>query len=150
MATFISTSPESTFALGAEWGRAAQPGWVFGLTGDLGAGKTELVKGLAHGLGIRDPVRSPTFALVHEYHGGRLPLAHLDFYRLDTAAQILGAGLETFLDPTTGITVVEWCERWPEFTPHAARRLPGRRCRLVRFTPTNDQERHITYEDFGD
>src|SRR5437868_15312958 len=115
MATFISHSPDETAALGEQWGRAAAPGWILGLTGDLGAGKTQLVKGLARGLGISAPIQSPTFALVNEYKEGRLPLAHLDLYRLDTPEQIHGAGLDEYFVKPTGVVVVEWCERWPEF-----------------------------------
>jgi len=92
MVTCISRSPEETLALGEAWGRAAEPGWIIGLTGELGSGKTQLIKGLARGLGITVPVLSPTFVLVHEYLGGRLPLFHLDLYRLETLEQIV-AGL---------------------------------------------------------
>jgi tRNA threonylcarbamoyladenosine biosynthesis protein TsaE len=84
---------------------------VIGLCGDLGAGKTQLVKGLARGLGIAARVHSPTFALVNIYNGGRLTLYHLDLYRLDTREQILAAGLEEYLKPE-GVTVIEWAERW--------------------------------------
>ena len=113
MDTHISHSPEETAALGEAWGRDARPGWVIGLSGDLGAGKTQLVKGLARGLGATARVHSPTFALVNEYGGGRLPLSHLDLYRLETQEQILGAGLEEYLRPA-GVTVIEWVERWFE------------------------------------
>jgi len=112
MATCISRSPEDTAALGEQWGQAAQPGWVIGLSGELGAGKTQLVKGLARGLGFPGRVHSPTFALVNTYAGGRLPLVHLDLYRLDTAGQIAAAGLEEFLRDGSGVTVIEWAERW--------------------------------------
>ena len=93
MATFISHSPEETAALGEKWGRAAQRGLVIGLTGGLGAGKTQLVKGVARGIGVTSRVHSPTFTLVNEYGGGRLKLFHQDLYRLDSQAQILAAGL---------------------------------------------------------
>src|SRR5262245_2978650 len=115
MATFISHSPEETSALGQQWGREAKPGWVIGLSGDLGAGKTQLVKGIALGLGIATRIQSPTFALVNEHSGGRLPLAHLDLYRLDTSEQIIGAGLEDYFYKPPGVAVIEWCERWPDF-----------------------------------
>jgi len=111
MATFISHSPAETEALGEEWGRAAEPGLVLGLCGDLGAGKTQLVKGLARGLGLCARVHSPTFTLVNVYTGGRLKLFHLDLYRLASPEQILGAGLEEYLHPT-GVTVIEWADRW--------------------------------------
>lgn len=84
MATFISHSPVETAALGEEWGRAARAGWLIGLSGELGAGKTLLAGGLARGLGVTGRVPSPTFALIHEYGGGRLPLWHVDLYRLGT------------------------------------------------------------------
>src|SRR5436309_16125904 len=111
MAICISHSPAETETLGETWGRAAQSGWVIGLCGDLGAGKTQLVKGLARGLGITARVHSPTFALVNIYTGGRLKLFHLDLYRLDTPAQIMAAGLEEYLQPS-GVTVIEWAEKW--------------------------------------
>ena len=82
--------------LGETWGRAAGKGLVIGLRGELGAGKTQLVKGLARGLGSKAWVHSPTFALVNIYTGGRLTLFHLDLYRLDTPEQILAAGLEEY------------------------------------------------------
>lgn len=146
MATFISHRPEETEALGEEWGRAANSGWVLGLTGELGAGKTRLVKGLARGLGITARVLSPTFALVHSYTGGRLPLFHLDLYRLETPAQILAAGLEEYLEPQ-GVTVIEWAERW--FTPGEAAAMPLKRLRWAKFEALTEDERRIVYEDFG-
>ena len=84
MATFISHSPAETETLGESFGRAAERGLVIALSGELGAGKTQLVKGLARGLGIAARVHSPTFTLVNEYAGGRLRLFHLDLYRLET------------------------------------------------------------------
>src|SRR6266576_1465391 len=112
MATVISHSPAETESVGEEWGRAALSGWVIGLSGDLGAGKTQLLKGLARGLGAVDRIHSPTFALINEYDSGRLPLFHLDLYRLDTRDQIIGAGLEPYFYRPPGVTVVEWAERW--------------------------------------
>lgn len=108
---FISHSPADTESLGEAWGRVARSGWVLALSGDLGAGKTQLVKGLARGLGIQERVHSPTFALVNVYTGGRLALFHLDLYRLETTAEIIAAGLEEYLQPA-GVTVIEWAERW--------------------------------------
>lgn len=147
MATFISHSPEETAALGAEWGRAVRGGWVLGLSGDLGAGKTQLVKGLAQGLGITARVRSPTFALVNEYNEGRLPLFHLDLYRLETSEQIHGAGLDEYLSKPDGVVVIEWVERW--FASHSALREAHFTYRHVRLEPLSERERRITYEDFG-
>src|SRR5438046_806676 len=111
MATHISHSALETEALGEEWGRSAESGWVIGVSGDLGAGKTQLVKGLARGLGITVRPHSPTFALVNIYTGGRLILFHLDLYRLESRAQFVAAGLQEYLDPS-GVAVIEWAERW--------------------------------------
>ena len=91
MATFISRSPAETSALGEQWGREAQRGWVLGLSGGLGAGKTILATGVARGLGVNARVQSPTFALVNEYRDGRLPLFHLDLYRLASRDEIIVA-----------------------------------------------------------
>ena len=92
MDTFISNSPEETFGLGRRWAAELRPGWVVGLIGDLGTGKTQLVKGIAAGLGIAGTVTSPTFALLQEHDDGTLPLAHIDLYRLESQQEIVGAG----------------------------------------------------------
>src|SRR6266498_3234849 len=153
MATSISHSPAETEALGEAWGRAATNGWVIGLVGDLGAGKTQLVKGLARGLGITARVHSPTFTLVNLYSGGRLRLFHLDLYRLDTRAQILAAGLEEYLQPD-GVTVIEWAERWFEKTEkhEPMQRDSSFYCsttkiRWVTIETLGEFERRLTYED---
>ena len=154
MATCISHSPAETEALGETWGRSAQSGLVIGLCGDLGAGKTQLVKGLARGLGITTRVHSPTFALVNIYAGGRLTLFHLDLYRLETREQIRAAGLEEYLEPT-GVTVVEWAERL--FGEMRNEKLEGinetselrKLLRWVRFDTLSETERRITYEDIS-
>ena len=138
MVTFISHSPAETGALGERWGRAARHGLVIGLSGDLGAGKTELVKGLAGGLGVTARVHSPTFTLVNEYGGGRLRLFHLDLYRLETRGQIVSAGLEEFLQPE-GVAVIEWAERLEA----------GSRIKRVQLAITGETERQIIYDDFG-
>jgi tRNA threonylcarbamoyladenosine biosynthesis protein TsaE len=143
MVTSISHSPEETEALGEAWGRAAVSGLVIGLTGDLGAGKTQLVKGLARGLGVTARVHSPTFTLVNQYAGGRLPLFHLDLYRLETPAQIIAAGLEEYLEKPDGVAVVEWAEKWVEKTPG------GKNYRRVVIEILNENERRISHEDFG-
>jgi tRNA threonylcarbamoyladenosine biosynthesis protein TsaE len=153
MATFISHSPAETEALGESWGRTAARGWVIALSGDLGAGKTQLVRGLARGLDIPTRVHSPTFTLVNEYSGGRLPLHHLDLYRLETAEQIHGAGLDDFLSPA-GVAVIEWAERMlalPSATgnqpPAPAAGRPG--IRHVRIEVVSETQRRISYEDSG-
>jgi len=139
---FISHSPAETEALGEAWGRDAQSGLVIALSGDLGAGKTQLVKGLARGLGITTRVHSPTFTLVNVYSGGRLPLFHLDLYRLETRAQILSAGVEEYLNPA-GVAVIEWAER---LTKEELRLTNLRR---VNIEVLSESERRIVYEDAG-
>lgn len=153
MATFISHNPAQTESLGEQWGGEAHAGLVIGLTGDLGAGKTQLVKGLARGLGITARVHSPTFTLVNEYAGGRLRLFHLDLYRLETPAQITAAGLEEYLRPD-GVAVIEWAERWfgdkssPWLSPPTTLNAPIH-LRRVRIEVLTETDRRITYEDSG-
>ena len=136
MKPVVTNSPEETTALGEAWAKEVAPGWTIALCGDLGAGKTQLVKGLARGLGFTDRIASPTFALVNEYGGGRLSLFHLDLYRLDTRAQIAGAGLDEYFFTPRGVTVVEWAERWFGPMPGAGFAVPGRisRPRWVKLT----------------
>ena len=142
MNTFISHNPAETESLGESFGRAAKRGRVIALSGELGAGKTQLVKGLARGLGITARVHSPTFTLVNEYAGGRLRLFHLDLYRLESNAQILAAGLEEFLPPD-GVAVVEWAERIYDL------RLTIDDLRKVQIEIVGETERKIIYDDFG-
>lgn len=140
MATFTSHSAAQTEAFGEEVGRAAPTGSVIGLVGDLGAGKTQFVKGLARGLGISEAIVSPTFALVNIYTSGRVPVFHIDLYRLDRQEDIVAAGLDEYLTPT-GITVIEWWDRWQGPAP------PN----LITFTfqEVNESTRHIVYADSG-
>ncbi len=137
---FISHNPAETESLGERWGREAARGFVIALSGDLGAGKTQLVKGLARGLGVTSRVHSPTFTLVNEYTGGRLRLFHLDLYRLETTGQILGAGLEEYLQPD-GVAVIEWAERMANDDWRMTN------VRRVNIEVLGETERRITYED---
>jgi len=151
MVTFTSHSPEETQVLGEEWGRHANGGLVIGLSGDLGAGKTQLVKGLARGLDFTGRVYSPSFGLVNVYSGGRFSIFHLDLYRLETAEQIFAAGLDEYLEPA-GVSVIEWVERW--FDPASLgaalpRGLLPRLYRSVRLETISESVRRIQYEDFG-
>lgn len=150
MATSISNSPDETAAFGEIWGRKAGLGLVIALSGDLGAGKTQFVKGLARGLGISARVHSPTFSLVNIYSGGRLPLFHLDLYRLDTREQILSAGLEEYLSPA-GVAVIEWAERWfgPLQNPPVQTGPPAGFFRRISLESLGETERRIVYDDFG-
>src|SRR6516162_11808678 len=143
MATFESHNTGETESLGERWGREAKSGLVIALSGDLGAGKTQLVKGIARGLGISTRVHSPTFTLVNIYTGGRLTLYHLDLYRLETTDQILSAGLEEYLKPE-GLAVIEWAERWLNDVQSFPAGL-----RRVRIETLSENERRISYEDFG-
>jgi len=142
MATFISHSPAETESLGEKFGRAAERGFVFALSGELGAGKTQLVKGIARGLGISARVHSPTFTLVNEYGGGRLKLFHLDLYRLESRGQILSAGLEEFLQPD-GVAVIEWAERITDDKPRMTN------LKKMKIEILTGSERKIIYDDFG-
>ncbi len=156
MATFESHSTAETESLGEQWGREAQSGFVIALSGDLGAGKTQLVKGIARGLGITTRVHSPTFTLVNIYTSGRLTLFHLDLYRLETREQILSAGLEEYLKPE-GLAVIEWAERWFDEVHPPLHKATARqevqssppRLRRVRIETVSENERRISYEDFG-
>jgi tRNA threonylcarbamoyladenosine biosynthesis protein TsaE len=147
MATFISHSPAETESLGERFGRAAQRGLVIALSGDLGAGKTQFVRGLARGLGVTGRVHSPTFTLVNEYGGGRFKLFHLDLYRLETAEQILSAGIEEYLSPA-GVAVIEWAERLGEH-PTSSIQPPASNFRKVKIELVSETERKIIYDDFG-
>jgi tRNA threonylcarbamoyladenosine biosynthesis protein TsaE len=138
----LSPSPQATEAAGEELGRRAERGWVIALTGDLGAGKTQFVRGLARGLGVANRVHSPTFTLVNEYGGGRLRLFHLDLYRLETREQLLSAGIEEFVRPD-GISVIEWAERLSLLG------MTVPQLKIVRIEIVNEMERKITYGDFG-
>jgi tRNA threonylcarbamoyladenosine biosynthesis protein TsaE len=117
---FITTSEDETRARAARLATELAPGAVILLSGDLGAGKTAFVRGLAAGLGIDpDEISSPTFTLVHEYRGGRLPLVHVDLYRLERA-DLDDIGLDQDL-ASRGVVAVEWAERLARIIPGAMR-----------------------------
>ena len=105
----LSHSPEETEDIGARLAQRLGPGAVVAFTGDLGAGKTAFTRGLARGLGIPDRVTSPTFTIVNEYEGGRLPLFHFDMYRLGSADELFDIGWEDYLR-RGGVCAVEWSE----------------------------------------
>ena len=107
---WITNSAAETRALGERLAGALKPGSVVAFTGDLGAGKTAFTAGLAAGLGIADRVTSPTFTIVNEYAGGRLPLFHFDLYRLESSDELFDIGWEDYLD-RGGVCAVEWSER---------------------------------------
>ncbi len=106
---FITHSPEETEKIGAALGKCLTAGTVIAYLGDLGAGKTAFTRGLARGLGYLDPVTSPTYTIVNEYLGGRLPLFHFDMYRLASSDDLWDIGWEDYLD-RGGVCAVEWSE----------------------------------------
>lgn len=116
MATLTSASPAETQRIAREFGSGLSRGNVVALVGQLGAGKTQFVKGLVAGIGAKAEVTSPTFTLIHEYAGGRLPVYHFDFFRLEDrhAAERLGLDEYFFGD---GVSVVEWADKFREVIP---------------------------------
>jgi tRNA threonylcarbamoyladenosine biosynthesis protein TsaE len=106
---YITNSPEETEAVGAALGKILTPGTVLAYRGDLGAGKTAFTRGLARGLGYGEPVTSPTYTIVNEYLGGRLPLFHFDMYRLRSSDDLWDIGWDDYLD-RGGVCAVEWSE----------------------------------------
>ncbi len=134
--THTTTSPDETFELAAEYARRLKRGDVLALEGELGAGKTRFVQGLAAGLGVPENVyvRSPSFALLNEYKGGRLTLFHFDFYRLVKQSELMDLGIEEYMDGD-GITVIEWADRFPTALPA--------RTKHIRFHIVDDNTREI-------
>ena len=118
---FVTHSREETAALGGRLADALKTGRVVAFTGDLGAGKTAFVSGMARALGVEERVTSPTFTIVNEYEGGRLPLFHFDMYRLGDADELFHIGWEDYL-ARGGICAVEWSENVAEaIEPDAVR-----------------------------
>lgn len=109
-------SPEETFQLGEELGRKAVPGQVFTLTGDLGVGKTVFTQGLAKGLGIKEPVNSPTFTIVQVYEEGRLPFYHFDVYRIGDVEEMEEVGFDDYV-MGEGVSLIEWADLIEEILP---------------------------------
>jgi tRNA threonylcarbamoyladenosine biosynthesis protein TsaE len=115
----ISQSPDQTQFIASDLARSLVAGSVLKLVGDLGAGKTEFVKGLATGLNCNKAVTSPTFTLVHEYLGGRLPLFHLDLYRLNKEVELDEIAFDEYLK-AGGICAVEWADKFPNRMPQGS------------------------------
>jgi tRNA threonylcarbamoyladenosine biosynthesis protein TsaE len=136
-----SASPEQTRAIGRDLGRLAPPGTVLALSGELGAGKTQLAKGVAEGLGVTSVVNSPTFVLMNE-HVGRLRLYHIDAYRLADPEEAIAAGLldEREVD---GLTVIEWADRLDGW-------LPLDRMDVALVSGTGPDDREIRWRAWGD
>ncbi len=138
---FCSTDKVETEALGQTIAHFLIPGTVIALFGELGAGKTALIQGIAAGLGIQEPVTSPTFTIVNEYHGGRLPLFHFDLYRLGGEDELYDIGWEDYLH-RGGVCAVEWSERAPQLFQDDIR--------IFIMRGDTEQERIITIEGGGD
>jgi len=120
VATFISNSPAETEAIGRQIAEEIGVGSVLALKGDLGSGKTLFVKGVVNGLGSSADVTSPTFTILHEYRGGRLPVYHFDLFRVENPQALARLGLDDYFFGD-GISVIEWADRFPEFVPEQAR-----------------------------
>ena len=110
---YVTHEPEETEALGEKLAQHLRPGDVIAFYGDLGAGKTAFTRGLARGLGVTEPVTSPTYTIVNEYLSGRLPLFHFDMYRLGSAEELFDIGWEDYLE-CGGVCAVEWSENVEE------------------------------------
>ena len=133
---FITHSPIETEAVGAALAKILPAGTVIAYEGDLGAGKTAFTRGLARGLGYAEPVTSPTYTIVNEYLGGRLPLFHFDMYRLASADDLWDIGWEDYLE-RGGICAVEWSENVREALEDPV---------LVRIEKLGEDARRITIE----
>ena len=133
---YMTNAPEETEALGEKLGKLLRPGTVLAYLGDLGAGRTAFTRGLARGLGCRETVTSPTYTIVNEYLGGRLPLFHFDMYRLTSSDDLWDIGWEDYLD-RQGVCAVEWSENVPEAMTGAL---------TVRIEKLGDTVRRITID----
>ncbi len=133
---FTTTTPGQTEALGAALGRIIPAGTVIAYRGDLGAGKTAFTRGLARGLGYGEAVTSPTYTIVNEYLGGRLPLFHFDMYRLSSADDLWDIGWEDYLE-RNGVCAVEWSENVAQAMEHPL---------LITIEKTGEESRRITLE----
>ncbi len=116
---FESFTPEDTFTIGRKLADTVRPGEIYTLNGDLGVGKTVFTKGLAAGLGITEPVTSPTFTILQEYDSGRLPLYHFDVYRIGDPEEMEEIGYEDYFFGQ-GICLIEWAELIEELIPEEA------------------------------
>ena len=137
---YITNSPGETEAIGAALGKVLRPGTVIAYRGDLGAGKTAFTRGLAKGLGCTDLVTSPTYTIVNEYLGGRLPLFHFDMYRLRSSDDLFDIGWDDYLD-RAGVCAVEWSENVDDAMEDAI---------YITIEKLGEDARRITIEGGGD
>ncbi len=136
-----TNSPAETRAFGRRLAQQLRPGDVLLLHGDLGAGKSELTRGVAEGLGVSGPVTSPSFTILNVYEDGRVPLYHFDWYRLESAEELFEMGMEEYLGGD-GVAVVEWPSQCPEAIPETYLSVDIR--------PTGETSREITLTPVGD
>lgn len=115
-----SWSPKETFEIGVRLGQQAEAGQIYTLTGDLGVGKTVFTQGFARGLGIEEPVNSPTFTILQVYEGGRLPLYHFDVYRIGGVDEMEEIGFEEYI-MGDGVSLIEWADLIEEILPEKCR-----------------------------
>lgn len=138
--TYITHSAQETVDLGEKIGFLLKSGDVIAMTGTLAAGKTTITKGIAKALGITDVVTSPTFCLISEYEGTKMPLYHMDVYRLDGPEDFINLGVEDMLDGD-GVCIVEWSEK-------VSSELPKRTIK-IEITPLEDGSRQIKIENWN-
>ena len=141
MVTLISSSPAETEAVGMQVAKDLDAGSVLALKGELGSGKTVFTKGLVIGLGGSAMATSPTFTIVHEYQGGRLPIYHFDFFRLENRESTDRLGLDDYFFGD-GVCVIEWADRFPDLVPAHAR--------WIFFEIKSERQRIITLLDHRD
>ena len=141
MVTLISSSPAETEAVGMQVAKDLDAGSVLALKGELGSGKTVFTKGLVIGLGGSAVAISPTFTIVHEYQGGRLPIYHFDFFRLENRGSTDRLGLDDYFFGD-GVCVIEWADRFPDLVPAHAR--------WIFFEIKSERQRIITLLDHRD
>ena len=134
----MTYSAAETRALGEELSASLKPGDVVVLRGELGAGKSELTRGIAKGLGVTENVTSPSFTILNVYESGRCPLYHFDWYRLESEDELYELGMEEYLGGD-GIAVVEWAERCPDAVPEGATE--------IRIEIEGEEKRAITVSD---
>ena len=141
--TVVTHAPQETAALAERLGASAETGTVLCLVGDLGAGKTLFTQGFARGLGVTEEVTSPTFALMNQYCG-RLPVTHFDLYRLEREEELDEIGFYEFAEPSGGVVLIEWADKFPDALPKPHIRLEIERGdtederRLMFFTTEED------------
>ena len=136
----ITKSAAETRALGEKLAERLQPGDVLLLEGDLGAGKSELTRGIAKGLGVTETVTSPSFTILNVYESGRFPLYHFDWYRLESSEELYELGMDEYLGGD-GAAVVEWPGRCPDAVPEGAVR--------IRMTAAGENERLIESDEWN-